>query len=575
MTQRSMVYASSGGSEGSKKRKMESIDYPHFSFELTGKSSKSKARTGLITTPHGTVETPNFIFCATKAALKAVTTEQLRAEGAQIMLSNTYHLMLQPGAETVAKLGGLQKMTGWNGPMFTDSGGYQIFSMGHGSVSEEIKGKRNAEGMGWSKTLLKIDEEGATFRSYVDGNVHVLTPEKCIDIQRQLGADLIVVLDECTPFNIDRNYTKESMDRSHRWAVRCLEHFRRTDTLRQALYGIVQGGIYSDLRQESADFVNDHPFFGMAIGGTLGATKREMHEIVAYTRGMLRDDRPVHLLGIGGIRDIFHGVRQGIDTFDCVHPTRLGRHGSALVRADFWSEGPYEGVSDLSQITQDTPAEQIVELLPPSLRNKLRTKQARSSDRLRTYTDELAKLKIAGAARSVLTEDREQERREKLLKVKAKIAEVNEHIRLLPFSMLEEHRRTILARQTRPTRSSSASSRAGEGKDKSPPPSSYHGRVREHVPMRRSHLEHDPRPIDPTCSCYTCRNFSRGYLHHLFKAEEMVGSTLVTIHNVAFMTRLMRDIRRGIAEDRLDEVEREYVHPDIAESVGDSLTIGE
>jgi Queuine tRNA-ribosyltransferase len=181
--------------------------------------------------------------------------------------------------------------------------------------------------MRWNQTLVGIDEDGATFRSYVDGTMIHLTPEMSIDIQRKLGADLIVVLDECTPFNVDKTYTAESMRRSHRWALRSLNEFARTHTGKQALYGIIQGGVYEDLRTESVDFINTHPFFGTAIGGSLGATKQDMHDIVAFTRNLIRDDRPVHLLGIGGIRDIFHGVRQGIDTFDCVHPTRLGRHG--------------------------------------------------------------------------------------------------------------------------------------------------------------------------------------------------------------------------------------------------------
>ena len=192
--------------------------------------------------------------------------------------------------------------------MLTDSGGYQIFSMGFGSVSNEIKGKRDIEALGMTKSLLKIDEDGATFRSYVDGKIHYLTPERSIEIQRQLGADLIVVLDECTPFNVDKDYTASSMRRSHRWALRSLQEFKRTATGKQALYGIIQGGVYEDLRDESADFMNKNPFFGIAIGGSLGADKASMHKIVGYTRTKIREDRPIHLLGIGGTRDVFHGT---------------------------------------------------------------------------------------------------------------------------------------------------------------------------------------------------------------------------------------------------------------------------
>ena len=232
--------ASSGGAADSFS---PAVEYPNFGFTIlkTDPKGASKARTGLLVTPHGNVDTPNFVFCATKAAMKTITPDQLRAEQSQFILSNTYHLMLTPGSELVEKMGGLQKFTGWRGPMLTDSGGYQIFSMGHGSVSNEIKGKRDTLAMGWNQTLLTIDEDGATFRSYVDGTVHHLTPERSMEIQRQLGADLIVVLDECTPFNVDKDYTEASMQRSHRWALRSLRAFASTHTGRQALYGIIQG----------------------------------------------------------------------------------------------------------------------------------------------------------------------------------------------------------------------------------------------------------------------------------------------------------------------------------------------
>ena len=220
---------------------VDNVNYENFSFELIKTDKASRARIGTLKTPHGNVETPNFVFCATKAAMKALSPDQLRAAGSQIMLSNTYHLMLTPGSELVEQMGGLQKFTNWRGPMLTDSGGYQIFSMGFGSVSSEIKGKRDTVAMGWNQTLINIDEEGATFRSYVDGSIHYLTPEKSINIQRQLGADLIVVLDECTPFNVDKQYTADSMRRSHRWALRSLKEFVRGNTGKQALYGIIQG----------------------------------------------------------------------------------------------------------------------------------------------------------------------------------------------------------------------------------------------------------------------------------------------------------------------------------------------
>ncbi len=309
------------------------MNYPNFSFEITFKSQDSKARLGRLSTPHGVVETPAFIFCATKAAIKGATPQDMQRENTQIILSNTYHLMLQPGSEIVAKMGGLHQFTGWKGPMLTDSGGFQIFSLGHGSVAEEVKGRRQSSR---PKSLLKINEEGATFKSYIDGKKHVLTPEKSIQVQRGLGADLIVVLDECTPFHVDKTYTERSMHLSHRWAERSLKEFQRGPTGVQALYGITQGGVYPDLRKTSADFVNSLPFFGHAVGGSLGANKDQMAEVVEMAMEPLDPSRPVHLLGIGGISDIFYGVTQGIDTFDCVHPTRLARHGGALVPVSVW-----------------------------------------------------------------------------------------------------------------------------------------------------------------------------------------------------------------------------------------------
>eukprot|EP00611_Tribonema_gayanum_P022653 TRINITY_DN4599_c1_g1_i1.p2 TRINITY_DN4599_c1_g1~~TRINITY_DN4599_c1_g1_i1.p2 ORF type:complete len:518 (-),score=75.91 TRINITY_DN4599_c1_g1_i1:1160-2713(-) len=322
--------------------------YPGFNFEILHRDQGgSDARTGRLTTPHGVVETPAFIFCATKAAIKGLTMEQMKACDTQIVLSNTYHLHVQPGSEAIRDMGGLQKATNWRGPMLTDSGGYQIFSMGHGSVSDEIKGRRGATDANPNPpSLLSIGEKGARFKSYHDGSIKQLSPETSIQIQRDLGADLILVLDECTPFHVDKEYTAASTRRSHRWALRSLNEFVRTANAgaqQQALYGIIQGGVYRDLRAESAAFVNAQPFFGIAVGGSLGASAADMYRVVDMTMASVRRDRPVHLLGIGGVADIFNGVRRGIDTFDCVHPTRLGRHGGALVRARHWSRGGGEG----------------------------------------------------------------------------------------------------------------------------------------------------------------------------------------------------------------------------------------
>jgi len=306
-----------------------------FQFEILYQDAASQARLGRLTTPHGVVETPAFIFCATKAAIKGATPQEMKRENTQIILSNTYHLMLQPGSEVVAKMGGLHQFMGWDGPMLTDSGGFQIFSLGHGSVAEEVKGKRQSTR---PKSLLKITEEGAKFKSYIDGKMHLLTPEKSIQVQQDLGADLIVVLDECTPFHVDKAYTERSMYLSHRWAERSLAEFQKGPAGVQQLYGITQGGIYPDLRKISAEFVNSLPFFGHAVGGSLGADKTQMKEVVEMAMEPLDPGRPVHLLGIGGVSDIFYGVTQGIDTFDCVHPTRLARHGGALVPVAVWED---------------------------------------------------------------------------------------------------------------------------------------------------------------------------------------------------------------------------------------------
>lgn len=391
--------------------------YPNFSFNILRRAGSSRARLGRINTPHGSVETPNFIFCGTKATVKGVTVDQLRSVDTSIILSNTYHLMLQPGADIIAALGGLHQFCGWDGPMLTDSGGYQIFAMGHGSVAEEIKGNRskskNADAT-IPRSLLKVGEEGAVFRAYTDGRHITLTPEESIAIQRKLGADLIVQLDECTPFHVDRAYTERSMHLSHRWGDRSLAAFIDSDDGRQALYAVVQGGVYPDLREQSGAYTASRPFFGTCIGGSLGASKEQMYEVVSFTVPYIAPDRPVHLLGIGGIDDIFKGVAMGIDTFDCVSPTRIARHGWAIVPG-------------------------------------------------------------------------------------------------VPGNRLN---------------------------------------------LRNGRFKTDPDPIDPDSGCPATRRVSRGYLHHLLKAQETLGAQLISMHNIAQMNRLMRDIRTGIITDTLADVER-------------------
>lgn len=304
--------------------------YPEFSFEITARADGSRARTGRLKTPHGTIETPNYIFCGTKATVKNLSPSHLEEARTDIILSNTYHLMLQPGADLIQKMGGLHKFMGWKGPMLTDSGGFQVFSLGEGTMANEIKGKSNKGYDG--RNLLEISEQGCVFRSYVNGQKIVLTPEGAMEIQRKLGADLLMQFDECTPYHVDKAYTARSMEMSMRWGDRCLVEFARHDNGAQAVYGIVQGGVYSDLRRTSADYTKDRPFFGTAIGGCLGGTDEEMHTVVAASVPHIHPERPVHFLGIGRIKDVFRFVRLGIDTFDCVIPTRLARHGTAFIK---------------------------------------------------------------------------------------------------------------------------------------------------------------------------------------------------------------------------------------------------
>lgn len=307
-------------------------NYPNFAFDIQCRDTQSAARVGVLKTPHGNIETPNYIFCGTKATVKGVSPAQLIEAKTDIILSNTYHLMLQPGADLVEKMGGLHKFMNWHGPLLTDSGGFQVFSLGEGTMANEIKG-RSEKGYD-NKNLISITEEGCVFKSYIDGQRIHLTPEYSMEIQRKLGADLIMQFDECTPYHVDKSYTKASMEMSLRWGDRCLAEFERHDNGAQGLYGIVQGGVYPELRKFSAEYTADRPFFGTAVGGCLGGTEEEMSDVVQSSMGYVHPERPVHFLGIGRIRDVFRFVRLGIDTFDCVIPTRLARHGCAYIKGE-------------------------------------------------------------------------------------------------------------------------------------------------------------------------------------------------------------------------------------------------
>ncbi|UFX98167.1 tRNA guanosine(34) transglycosylase Tgt [Candidatus Gromoviella agglomerans] len=389
-------------------------------------------RTGCIETPHGEIQTPAFVFCGTKASIKGLSIDNVMQNGTQIILGNTYHLMLQPGENIIFEHGGLHNFTGWNGPMMTDSGGFQIFSLGHGSVSSEIKRAHIQN----TSSLVKITNDGAIFKSYINGDTYMLTPEKSMEIQVKLGADLCFAFDECTAFNVPKEYTANSMRRSHEWEYRSLSAFsdlQKQYSYQQALYGIVQGGVYLDLREESAKFISDKNFFGNAIGGSLGGNQEQMYEIVEMTANMLKKysiHKPIHLLGIGRMKDIVFGVSRGIDTFDCVHPTRIARHGCALILPSY-----------------DT---------------------------------------------------------------------VKSNLLQLTFSSNREI--------------------------------SLHYKDREFINLNNSIYANDKTPIQNECNCTCCIRYSKSYIHHLFKAKEILALSAVTSHNVFVMNKFMSMIRQCINE---------------------------
>ena len=305
-------------------------------FQVEQRLAGTAGRTGRLRTPHGDVLTPAFVAVGTQAAVKGVAPWELRELGAQIVLANTYHLYLRPGAELVAELGGLHRFMGWTGPMITDSGGYQVFSLGFGlehgvgkligmfpedggSVREKPRRPR-----GQPARLTRVDEDGVTFTSHIDGSTHRLTPADSIRVQAQLGADIILAFDEPTSPLHDEQYTAQALGRTHRWARRSLEAHLRSD---QALFGVLQGGAFQRLRENSAAFIGSLPFDGFAIGGSLGKSKADMHAVLRWTIPALPDARPRHLLGIGEPEDLFACIERGVDLFDCVAPTRYARHG--------------------------------------------------------------------------------------------------------------------------------------------------------------------------------------------------------------------------------------------------------
>jgi queuine tRNA-ribosyltransferase len=299
-------------------------------FAVTGQSTRSRARLGILTTPHGRIETPALVPVATQATVKTLTSEEAAATGCTALIANTFHLHLRPGADIVRKAGGLHFLMNWPQPLMTDSGGYQVFSLGFGSdhgVGKILKEKREEViRLGQQPQRVKITDEGVHFKSPLDGRDLFLGPKESIDIQQQLGADIIFAFDEATSPVADEEYTAQSLVKTHRWAALCLEY----KTGDQALYGIVQGGKFPHLRQASARAIGRLPFAGFGIGGEYGDDKTAMTAIIDATLAELPPEKPRHLLGIGHLDDIPKIIKAGIDTFDCIVPTHYARHGTAF-----------------------------------------------------------------------------------------------------------------------------------------------------------------------------------------------------------------------------------------------------
>jgi queuine tRNA-ribosyltransferase len=295
-------------------------------FEILARDGA--ARAGRLDTAHGPVDTPAFIPLATKATVKSLEAGEVAELGYQLVLGNTFHLLLSPGPERIARLGGLHRFMGWERAVVTDSGGFQVFSLAHGTVADEIKGRRGRAG--GERLVLEVGEEGVRFRSYLDGTEHMLSPERSMEVQGMLGSDIALAFDECTPYHADRDYTARSTERTHRWLDRCLAWHAEHGPATQAVFGIVQGGVHEDLRRASAERVSAAGVDGIAIGGTLGRDKAEMYGVLDMTLPSLPVEAPKHLLGIGEPDDLLEGIRRGIDLFDCAVPTRLARHGMAL-----------------------------------------------------------------------------------------------------------------------------------------------------------------------------------------------------------------------------------------------------
>ncbi|MBT3538869.1 tRNA guanosine(34) transglycosylase Tgt [Candidatus Parcubacteria bacterium] len=385
-------------------------------FEIIHKDKKTQARTGVIHTDHGDIETPVFMPVGTQATVKTLDKQDLENIDASIILANTYHLHLRPGEDLIDKFGGLHKFMNWDRPILTDSGGFQVFSLG---LQKEEKGQGS---------LTKIDDDGVTFKSHLDGSTHRFTPESAIQIQHKIGADIIMAFDECTPDDADEKYTKKAMARTHNWAQRCITEHKRLNKetknselrTKNYLFGIIQGAGHKELRQESAKAISDMDFDGIAIGGeSIGYNMKATKKILDWVNPIIPENKPHYTMGVGfSPTDLFDVVECGVDMFDCVAPTRVARNGRLFVHK----------------------------------------------------------------------------------KVNKKL----------------------------------------------------------YINILNAENRENKNPIDPKCTCFTCQNHSRAYIHHLFKAQEMLGYRLATIHNLHFMLNLMKEIRESIKEDRFIELKKEW-----------------
>lgn len=309
----------------------------YMKFHIEKEGSNGRMRAGVIETPHGVIHTPAFIVVGTKATVKGLSPEQVVSLGAEAVLANTYHLYLEPGEKVMKDAGGLHTFMNWQGPTFTDSGGFQAFSLGAAFNNKASKIADRAttvpevdEAATSHEALAKVDEEGVTFKSIIDGSSHRFTPERSMEIQHAIGADIIFAFDECTSPHASYEYQKEAMARTHRWAQRSLDHHKKVGPKDQALFGIVQGGRHEDLRKESAETIGAMDFDGFGIGGSFD--KEDIYTAVGWVNDHLPKGKPRHLLGIGEPEDLFGGVENGVDTFDCVAPTRIARNGSLYTR---------------------------------------------------------------------------------------------------------------------------------------------------------------------------------------------------------------------------------------------------